>query len=274
MAISGWSAPRTLVNGQAAVHVDAQDRGLSYGDGVFRTVRVADGQPRWWPDHMATLARDCARLGLLPPDQADLDGDLAALSPLPDYGVLRVTVTRGQGPRGYRMPAHPRCSRIVTCWADAPVAAPAEGLTLRVCQLRLGYQPALAGIKHLNRLENVLARAEWNDDAIDEGILLDQDGRVVSGVMSNVFIWRDAGLQTPRLDLCGVAGVARSRLMRRARAAGIRVDEAEFDLVALLEADEVMLSNSLTGLRRVGRLGDRRWTGPIISPRLATLLDA
>lgn len=271
------TAPHILVDGQNVGQVSALDRGLSYGDGVFRTIRIAAGQPRWWLDHLAKLAEDCGRLHLPMPRQDAWERDLAVLSPLPDFGVLRLTVTRGLGPRGYRLPQASRATRILTCWAEAapvtPSSAFAPPVSLRICQLRLGYQPSLAGIKHLNRLENVLARSEWHDEAIDEGILLDQDGRVVSGVMSNIFIWREGRLLTPRLDLCGVAGVTRARLMDRALAAGIRVETGEFDLMAVLDAEEVMLTNSLMGLRRVGRLGDRHWPEALVSPRLSALLD-
>ena len=267
------TAPRVLVDGRESGAVDALDRGLSYGDGVFRTMRIAEGQPRWWGDHLAKLAEDCGRLSLPTPPRADWEGDLSSLSPLPDFGVLRLTVTRGLGPRGYRPPRPAHATRILACWPDGAPPKASPGLALRVCRLRLGYQPALAGIKHLNRLEQVLARAEWDDESIDEGILLDQDGRVVSAVMSNVFVWREGRLLTPRLDRCGVAGVARARLMRRAAAAGIPVEACDFDLAALLDAEEVMLSNSLTGLRRVARLGQRHWPEAIVSPRLSALLD-
>jgi 4-amino-4-deoxychorismate lyase len=266
--------PRILINGQAATRVPAMDRGLSYGDGVFRTVRVTDSRPRWWSDHQAKLRDDCARLGLDRPEPELLEADLGRLGSLPEEGVLRLIVTRGEGPRGYRPPIHQNCTRILVCWAADEPRLPAEGLTVRVCDLRLGHQPALAGIKHMNRLENVLARAEWDDPGIFEGVLLDQSGRVISGVMTNLFIWRETRLQTPRLNLCGVAGVARDRLMALARAAGIAVEEADFGLRDLLEADEVMLTNSLIGLGRVGRLGGRTWPGPVVSPRLEALMNA
>ena len=274
MAAQPGVPPRILINGLAATQVAALDRGLNYGDGVFRTIRIADGRPRWWTDHLAKLAEDCARLGLDCPDAALLDQDMAQFEPLPAWGVLRLTVTRGEGPRGYRLPSHPHCTRILACWSGNGSEYPKEGLTIRVCDLRLGRQPVLAGIKHLNRLENVLARAEWNDPAIAEGVLLDQAGRVVSGVMSNLFLWRDGRLQTPSLNDCGVAGVARARLMRIAAAEGLTVEETDFDLAALLGADEVMLTNSLIGLRRVARLGERTWPQPLVSPRLAGFLDA
>lgn len=274
MVAIGEQPPRILINGRMATRVAALDRGLSYGDGVFRTLRIAGGRPRWWQDHMAKLAEDCVRLGLICPERARLEQDLSRLAPLPDNGILRLTVTRGEGPRGYRPPPSSRCTRILACWPTEPPGQNPEELTVRVCDLRLGYQPALAGVKHLNRLENVLARAEWSDPATQEGVLLDQDGRVVSGTMSNLFIWRDGRLQTPRLHLCGVAGVARSRLMRLAPTLGIHCEERDIDLDALLRAEEVMLSNSLWGLRRVARLDDRIWPRPMVSSRLMALLDA
>ena len=217
-----------LVDGVRAECFPVDDRGLMYGDGVFRTLRVAGGRPRWWHEQLAKLAEDCARLGLTMPDVSHWQADLDLLAPCLSDGVMKLIVTRGSGPRGYLPPASAKPRRFMRYDATAsqPIPpAPAE-LSIRVCSLRLGQQPRLAGIKHLNRLENVLARAEWNATDIHEGLLLDQSDRVISGVMSNLFIWRDQGKQsrllTPRLDQCGVAGVARARLMRLARAQGLR----------------------------------------------------
>ncbi len=264
--------PRLLINGRAESSVPALDRGLAYGDGVFRTLAIVAGRPRWWEAHLAKLAADCARLQLACPGADLLADDLDRLGPLPDQGVLRITVTRGLGPRGYAPIGLP--TRILACW-DSPLPEyPAAGLRLRVCNLRLGHQPALAGIKHLNRLENVLARGEWDDPTIHEGVLLDVDGRLVSGVMSNLFLWREGRLLTPRLDRCGVAGVARARLLCLAGQAGLEAAEADLELADLLAAEEVLACNSLMGLRRVAILETRAWPEAVISPRLIPLLDA
>jgi 4-amino-4-deoxychorismate lyase len=263
---------RTLVNGVPAATVGALDRGLAYGDGVFRTLRIAQGQPVWLEEHLAKLAADAERLDI-PCDPAAWRADLAALT-LPAHGVLRLTLTRGEGPRGYRapQPAHP--SRVVACWeTDAPPAEP-EAIHARVCHLRLARQPALAGVKHLNRLENVLARAEWDDPHIREGLLLDQTGRLVGGVMSNVFVWKSGELLTPRLDQCGVAGLTRARLLRLVAATGIPAREADLSLQDVLSADEVMCCNSLIGLWRIARLDERVWDAPLVSETLRKLLHA
>lgn len=266
-------APRTLVNGQPVAQVAALDRGLSYGDGVFRTLRIDAGAPRWWHDQMAKLRVDCARLGLDCPPESVWLGDLERLG-LPESGLLRLTLTRGEGPRGYLPPSPSVPTRIVSLWPGAHDDQPARGIAARVCHLRLGHQPLLAGVKHLNRLENVLARAEWHDPDIREGILLDQDGRVVSGVMSNLFIWRGDELLTPPLDRCGVAGVARARLLALAAGAGYYAREAALDLEDVLGAEEVMFTNSVILLWRLARLDDRAWELPVVSRDLWERLNA
>ncbi len=265
-----------VVNGVAGASLDLFDRGLHYGDGVFRTLRLEHGQPRWWREHLAKLADDAIRLGIPCPDPTMWQADLASLGGRPGDGVLKILLTRGTGPRGYRPSERAQPNRILILDPAAPAsdAWPGHGLNLRVCALRLAAQPALAGIKHLNRLENVLARAEWDDPEIHEGLLLDAAGHVVSGVMSNLFVWRSGELRTPRLDQSGVAGVARTRLLRLAAAAGFSVRETEISLADVLAAEELMVCNSLIGLRRVARLGDRVWPESVVSARLAGLLDA
>lgn len=269
-----------LVDGVRAECFPVDDRGLMYGDGVFRTIKIVGGRPRWWHEQLAKLADDCAQIGLTVPDASHWQADLDLLGPCMSDGVLKLIVTRGSGPRGYLPPASAKPRRLMRYDAIASnmIASSADGITVRLCTLRLGQQPRLAGIKHLNRLENVLARAEWNSTDIHEGLLLDQAERVISGVMSNLFIWRDQGKQsrllTPRLDQCGVAGVARARLMRLARAQGLQVEEVVLSLQDVFDADEVMLTNSVSGLRRVARLESKTWPVPLISPRLAEWLDA
>lgn len=263
-----------LVDGLRSASLPAHDRGLLYGDGVFRTMRVVAGKPLWWDEQIAKMTEDCARLGLAAPDPATWLADFEQLSPRQANGVLKLLVTRGIGPRGYLPPADQPIRRLMYFDATAPQTRPEAGLRLRVCALRLGWQPRLAGIKHLNRLENVLARAEWSAPEIDEGVLLDQSDRVVSGVMSNLFVWRGDQLLTPRIDQCGVAGVARARLMRLAKAHGMDIQETDLSLPAVFEAEEVMLTNSVMGLRRVACLEAKHWPGPVISPHLAEWLDA
>jgi 4-amino-4-deoxychorismate lyase len=266
------SEPLALVNGSPTGALSPHDRGLAFGDGVFRTLRMEAGQPVWWDDHLAKLAADCRQLHLDCPARTEWEQDIAWVAARQPDAVLKLIVSRGIGPRGYRIPDLVLPSRIVIAapLPGAPDPVAGSGATLTVCRLRLGHQPALAGVKHLNRLENVLARMEWDDPDIDEGLLLDSEGMVVSGVMSNLFILREGDWLTPSLARCGVAGVARSRLMRL-----LPVQEARFGLEQVLQAEAILLTNSLVRLRWGARLQDRRWTRPaIFAPLLERLCSS
>ena len=246
------------VNGQATDSVNARDRGLAYGDGVFRTLRTRAGQPLWWADHYAKLAADCSALMLECPDQAELLAEVGQAAET-GQGIVKIVLTRGAGVRGYALPAAPATTCIVLASALPHHAQACEDIRARWCELKLARQPRLAGIKHLNRLENVLTRAEWDDPAIIEGLLCDDSGAVVSGVMSNVFWTKGGELFTPDLSQCGVAGVARMRLLRAAACLGIVTHVDRFPPDELLAADEVMVCNSIMGVRRVASLNDRTW---------------
>ena len=250
-----------LVNGQPAETVSALDRGLGYGDGVFRTLRTQAAQPLWWRDHYAKLAADCTALGLACPDEPRLRAEGCRGGEGRGGGGESVR-PRGADARGYAPPAAQACTRIVLSTPLPPHARPdaAADITARWCTLRLARQPRLAGIKHLNRLENVLARAEWDDPAILEGLLCDDSGAVIGGVMSNLLIAKAGELFTPDLGQCGVAGVARARLLRVVARRGIPHHIGRLLPDAILAADEVMLCNSVIGVRRVGRLDDVTWT--------------
>jgi len=232
-----------LINGAPGDSVKAQDRGLAYGDGVFRTLAVSAGRPEFWRKHMAKLAADCAVLGIAAPDAALLAEEARAVLKGADQAVLKIIVTRGVGGRGYKPPEPAAPTRILlrAPWpAYAPETATA-GVAVRLCETRLGLQPRLAGVKHLNRLEQVLARGEWSDPAISEGLMQDSDGRVVEGVMSNLFVVKDGEVTTPDLARCGVAGVMRGLLLESARIADLTLSEVR-------GADELFLTNSLIGL--------------------------
>lgn len=249
-----------LVNGHPVDTVDARDRGLAYGDGVFRTLRTRSGQPVWWSDHYAKLAADCVALMLACPDETGLHGEVCRVAE-DGEGVVKILLTRGVGARGYALPPGQASTRIVQSAplpAYAQAAAP-DDIAARWCTLRLASQPRLAGVKHLNRLENVLARAEWDDPAIFEGLLCDASGAVIGGVMSNLVVARDGVLYTPDLGQCGVAGVARARLLRAAARRGIRTHVERLTPDAILAADEVMICNSVIGVRRVARLDGKTW---------------
>ncbi|AFC85830.1 aminodeoxychorismate lyase [Frateuria aurantia] len=268
---------RILIDGVATGLVPADDRGLAYGDGLFETVWVEAGRPRLWPLHRARLEIGCARLGLLCPDPAVLLDEMRQLTSDLPQAVVRLSLTRGSGPRGYAPPVVAQTRRILAA-SPAPATNPAllaEGVRLHSCATRWAIQPALAGLKHLNRLEQVLARAEWSDPGMSEGLMLDMDGRVVSATAANLFAVIDGRCLTPALDRCGVAGVARAWLL--AQCPQIEVETLYPD--DLQRASELFLSSSLRGVVPVAALDARRmgpgpWTRQLQALWQAMATDA
>jgi 4-amino-4-deoxychorismate lyase len=241
------------------------DRGLAFGDGVFRTLAVRAGRPLNWAWHFRRLAADCTTLDIARPAEADLLREIAHVAP--GDAVAKVIVTRGSSQRGYspRSAASPR--RIVAAFPP-PAADPAfarEGVRVRRCRLVLSEQPRFAGAKTLNRLENVLARGEWDDASIVEGLLCDSAGRVVEGTMSNLFVVIDGRLATPDLGRCGVIGAQRESVREMLDQAKVACAVRDIAWEELENAGEVFLTNSLIGAWPVRGLGERRWSaGPIV----------
>ena len=268
-------AAAVLVDGIAGDRVSAADRGLAFGDGVFRTLAVRASRPLNWSWHYRRLAADCGSLGLALPDERVLLDEIARVAPAD--AVAKVIVTRGESRRGYAMPKAARCMRIVAAFPP-PVYPPEHaqlGVRTRRCARVLSEQPRTAGAKTLNRLENVLARSEWDDAAIAEGLLADARGHVIEGTMSNLFAVSRGRVATPDLTRCGVVGAQRERVRELLGAEGIACEVADLDWRALESADEVFLTNSLIGAWPVSALEDRQWSvGPVTRRVQALLADA
>lgn len=255
-----------LVNGEARDGIGLADRGLQYGDGVFETIAVAEGRPRHWPRHMARLRAGCERLDLPAPDEQRLRFEAEHLINGQSHCVIKIILTRGNGGTGYQLPAQTRTNRIVRClpWPDYPAAHARQGVEVNLCQMRLGHNPVLAGIKHLNRLEQVLASREWQQQAVQEGLLLDGAERVIEGSRSNLFLVKDGQISTPDLSQCGVAGVMRSVVLETCTALGLGGEIKAIPLAALNASDELFLCNSLMGLWPVVRVAEQVFpVGPI-----------
>ena len=253
---------RTLVNGEAHDGVSALDRGLMYGDGLFETIRFVGADAPLWTRHMQRLDHSCRRLRLPLPEAATLLREArAAIDGLPQ-ALVRITVTRGVGTRGYAPPDPPCDTRIVAgfelpAW---PAADALDGVRVRRCAIRLAEQPMLAGMKHLNRLEQVLARAEWQDATVAEGLLGDFHERVICATAANLFAVIDGAPATPTLERCGVAGVARAELLAAMPQACVR----DVSWNELTRASEIFLCSSVRGILPVRAIDARPFTiGPL-----------
>lgn len=268
--------PEYLINGSKDGCLSPLDRGFAYGDGVFRTLVVNNGRPQLWALHYAKLLNDCNVLGIVCPSASVLQNDLEHLfADCPGMAVAKIIVTRGEGARGYSMPplAQPTRAVIKSAFPELSMDHFEHGVRLHQCQLRLSFQPALAGIKHLNRLENVMARAEWSDSTIADGLLLDTKDNVIECTMSNLFARYGRTLRTPDLTRCGVAGVTRQRVLEIAPGLGYEIDVADIPFNKLLEADEVLICNSIFGVWQVLEVGRKQWLPHALAAQLRKLLQ-
>ncbi len=244
-----------LVDGIPTDSILADDRGLNYGDGLFETIRFIHGYAPLWKRHMQRLVEGCARLYLPVPDLDILLDEATRVCAGCSDAVVRVTLTRGVGERGYRPPLHPDCIRIVTAFQTplVPTSVYVAGVSMHRCQMRLAEQPLLAGIKHLCRLEQVLARTEWSDPAVAEGLLCDHSGRVISATCANLFAVIGGTLATPTLVRCGIAGVARAEVLGALPQCQVR----DITLESCLEASELFLTSSVRGILPVRSVADK-----------------
>lgn len=265
----------TWVDGARSDRVPGDDRGLAYGDGVFETLLVRAGQPRFLDAHLARLAKGCARLRIPFAAMRELRVDIeTAIALAPPLAVLKIVVTRGSAlRRGYAADGAEIPRRIVSLWNASPFESK-DGVTLARTSVRAADQPALAGIKHLNRLENVLAAGEARESGAFDALMLGADDRLVSGAMSNVFVVTAGVLSTPLLDRAGVAGVMRSVVLRECAVLGLTVVQKNLMLEDLFAASEVFVTNARIGVVPVRRVGEHSFDMNDIARRLAAHIEA
>lgn len=251
---------RWLVNGAQKASISLEDRGFSYGDGLFETIAVRAGKCRFLDAHLQRLQGGCSRLGLAEQPTDTLIAELVAAIAHSKHGTAKIIITRGCGPRGYRPPTNPQPTRIIGYQESTAGSPGSSGVQIRYCTTLISRNRQTAGIKSLNRLEQVLAQSEWNDPGIAEGLMLNDKGEVVCGTMTNLFCSRDNVLLTPNLSECGIRGVMRQQVIEVARAADITVKECAIDKRDLMHADDLFLTNSLLGLITVAELDGRRYS--------------
>lgn len=260
--------PLISVNGVLDAAISPLDRGFAYGDGVFETCRYQRGSIPLWSYHRERLLQSAERLQI-PVDELllmqYLDSVLTQIAQSGiQYAVVKIILTRGVGGRGYRLPDSVKPTVCVGIFPGSPLQTDQyrKGVAVRVCNLRLAQSPALAGMKHLNRLEHILARAEWQDE-FTEGLLLDAQGRVIEATVSNLFAVKNNQLYTPDLSVAGVAGIMRRAIVEKlAPELGMVCHIVDMELDFLRAADEIFLCNSVYGIWPVNQLvDDRQATG-------------
>ena len=259
--------------------ISTDDRGFQYGDGLFETVAIRDGEPRLWSYHVDRMQTGAARLGLDAPDESRLRSSLGSALEQARADrvrcVAKIVFTAGQGPRGYRRGGGETTLFTGISNARTPDGAHyIDGINLRLCNTRLAIQPQLAGMKTLNRLEQVLARDEWRDESVFEGLTLDTGGRLICGTMSNVFLITRNGVVTPAMTRCGVSGVMRRHVLTLLDQAGIDCSVRDVAIDELWASDGVFISNSQFGILPARRCGKHAWRPHELFGRLSGMLRA
>jgi 4-amino-4-deoxychorismate lyase len=246
-----------LVNGESQDTIAIMDRGFQYGDGLFETIEIHSSKPLFLEQHLARLVLGCQKLLIPKPDLVLLRNEIAQLSSNAGSAVLKIIITRGVGGRGYRQPDSIQSTRIVSLhpFPHYPESYYSDGISARFCETRLGLNPLLAGVKHLNRLEQVLARAEWGSDEFQEGLMLDIEQHVIEGTMTNLFYVKNGILYTAPITHCGIAGIIRAWIMTQ-----YLVVEDYFSMETLLQSDEIFVCNSIIGIWRIRELANRHYS--------------
>ena len=266
--------------GESLRSLAVDDRGLQYGDGLFETIAIRDQRPRLWGHHLDRLQAGSERLGLPVPSHDQLEDDLAsaiAATGVPtDRCTAKLVLTAGTGPRGYGRPHRISPTLLIGISPSQPVPDTLyrDGARVRLCNTRLAVQPQLAGIKSLNRLEQVLARDEWRDESVFEGLLLDTDDRLICGTMSNVFLIDGNSLATPALIRCGVAGVMRRHVLSLLDEHGLDCEVRDVGLDELASCDGMLLANSQFAVLPVHLCGERSFGHNDVASRVLELVSA
>jgi len=250
---------KTLINGIEQTTIDVRDRGFQYGDGLFETIAYKNNQLQLWDAHLARLQQGCERLMLNVVDETQWLADIKNLQ-LSDDAVIKLSISRGVSGRGYGYNDDHTVTRVTASYPvpDYPQSN-SQGIKAIFCKTPLSINSALAGIKHLNRLDNVLARNEWHDSDISEGFMFDNQGHIIEGTMSNVFCVLGDELYTPALKQGGVAGVMRQQVIDLAQALNIPVNIVDISKPNFLQMDGLFITNSIIGIWPVKELENKKF---------------
>jgi 4-amino-4-deoxychorismate lyase len=262
------------VNGQPSEEGWPFDRALHFGDGLFETLIVRAGRIRFRALHQARLAEGCARLGIaIDHDRVWRDVDAAATT----AGLVKLIVSRGIATaRGYAPSGSELARHLIFSYPHSPQHE-TVGFKVVTLQALLGENPLLAGIKHLNRLEQVMARLQMSGLSADEGLMASSSGPLISGTMSNVFVLHKGHLMTPRIDRCGVAGVLRAITLREAARMEWTVTQADLPLSILDDCEGLFVTNVRWGIQPAtvlnGRSLDQNRQIDVLRTRVESLVE-
>ncbi len=240
------------VNGKLSNYIDIRDRALHYGDGVFETIAVKKSLMEFWKEHYQRLAKGCKTLKIKCPTENLLKKEINKFikKNKKEKFVLKIIISRGVGGRGYNPPRNTKPNRILGIynWPKYPEINFKTGIKMGICKTRISKQPYLSEIKHLNRLEQIIARSEWQSKTISESIMLDSNENVIEGTMSNIFGVKKNIFYTPIIKFAGVEGVMRKVILKLLEKNKKKFVIKKIKLKELLKYEEIFICNSVFGI--------------------------
>ncbi|AVJ55978.1 aminodeoxychorismate lyase [Idiomarina sp. OT37-5b] len=254
-------------NGEA--HTGGLDRGLQFGDGHFTTLRISKQKPLWWGHHQQRLITACQRLAMPVPDMQQIETWLQQALAATPADVAKIIITRGQGGRGYQ-PAADAEPTVYISTSTLP-ALPSSLSEVGIAELKLARQPCFAGLKTLNRLEQVMLANERQQRGYQDLLVLDQQNYVVETCQGNLFWRHGKRWYTPSLTMAGVAGVARQVICEHNWLG--EVIQGEFELDDVLAAEQVFTCNSVRGVVPIVRLNDKVLSTSDLPEQLNLLIE-
>ena len=256
------------INGKLTNKISVEDRAVQYGDGVFETIAAKDRSLAFWKEHYQRLNKGCKILKIKCPSEPFLKKEINKFIKKTihiRYGsrqVLKIIISRGIGGRGYNPPRNSKPTRILGIynWPSWPGTNSIKGIRMDVCRTRISAQPFLSQIKHLNRLEQIIARSEWQNKSISESIMLDLNGNVIEGTMSNIFGVKKNIFYTPNIKFAGVEGIMRGVILKLLKRNKEKYVIKEITLKELLKFDEVFVCNSIFGIWPVIKISKKKFS--------------
>ena len=268
--------PLFFSKGQFIDSLPLTDRSIHYGDGVFETIAISDNKPELLSAHLDRLEQACQCLKIPYAGHQAIVSEIKSLLCLQPQqrAVLKILISRGSGGRGYNLPdiVKPSCLLGLYTFPNDIDCFAQKGINVFLCKTRLAYNSSIAGIKHLNRLEQVLATTEFDSSIYQEGFMFDGNDNLIEGTKSNIFIMRQGVLQTPALSGCGVEGIMKKLILGIAQDSGIKTIENTIKLEMLNEADEVFVCNSIIRLWPVTMINQRSYRIGAITQELAKVI--
>jgi len=268
-----------LINGVAADYLTVDDRAVHYGDGLFETILFHEEQLYFWPQHYLRLKQSAEKIKLACPYESLLLDDITKLLNDCDKGLsyaIKIIVTRGASERGYQFEKKSANSRLVFCSIIEENYSSLLSKTLlsgdlAICEQQVSINENLAGLKHLNRLENVLARNEKvivNNKNVIDGLMLNANNYAIECTTSNFFTVKNNQLYTPKLNQSGVQGVMRDTVIKLAEKNNIEVSQSDMTIDNIHKMDEIFITNSLIGMKQINHLDDTNFTSCKVTDRI------